>query len=144
MPAERNAKHSLVLGLCLMLAACGSPTDTDSAGSTPADPEHAASDQAATAMSPDGSEAAVEQDIQVNALLMAKWARNCALCHVRGEGGAPRLDDLDAWRGRLAQGEDALLTHTIEGLNNMPPLGYCMECERDDLVALIRFMAKRT
>ena len=41
---------------------------------------------------------------------------------------------------RWEQGEDALLEHTIEGLNNMPPLGYCMDCEEADFLALIRFM----
>lgn len=73
--------------------------------------------------------------------LMRQWARNCALCHVRGEGGAPRIGDIENWRGRVAQGEAVLLTHTVEGINNMPPLGYCMDCESRDLTALIRFMA---
>lgn len=71
---------------------------------------------------------------------MAQWTRNCALCHVRGEGGAPVLGDRDAWTERLARGEDVLLTHTLEGFNNMPPLGYCMDCETEDFLALIRFM----
>lgn len=71
---------------------------------------------------------------------MGQWSRNCALCHVRGEGGAPVLGDRDAWTARLEQGEDTLLRHTLEGLNNMPPLGYCMDCEQDDFLALIRFM----
>ena len=33
-----------------------------------------------------------------------------------------------------------LLAHTVEGYNDMPPLGYCMACEREDLRALIRLM----
>lgn len=71
---------------------------------------------------------------------MGQWTRNCALCHVRGEGGAPVLGDQAAWRERAAKGEEVLLTHTLEGFNNMPPLGYCMDCEADDFRALIRFM----
>ena len=71
---------------------------------------------------------------------MAQWTRNCALCHVRGEGGAPVLGDREAWKVRWAQGEALLLNHTVEGLNNMPPLGYCMDCEEADFLALIRFM----
>ena len=71
---------------------------------------------------------------------MAKWTRSCALCHIRGEGGAPLVGDREAWAPRLAQGEDLLLEHTVEGLNNMPPLGYCMDCEADDYLQLIRFM----
>ena len=74
-------------------------------------------------------------------LQMAQWSRNCALCHVRGEGGAPVLGDQAAWAERSRQGEDVLLAHTLEGFNNMPPLGYCMDCETADFLALIRFMS---
>ena len=72
---------------------------------------------------------------------MAQWARNCALCHVRGEGGAPVLGDADAWAPRIAQGDDVLLAHTLEGLNNMPPLGYCMDCEEEDFRQIIAFLS---
>lgn len=72
---------------------------------------------------------------------MEQWTANCALCHVRGEGGAPVLGDREAWAPRLAQGEEVLLAHTVEGLNNMPPLGYCMSCEAEDYRRLIRFMS---
>ena len=71
---------------------------------------------------------------------MAQWSRNCALCHVRGEGGAPVLGDREAWAARWQRGEGTLLENTVAGLNNMPPLGYCMDCEEADFIALIRFM----
>ena len=71
---------------------------------------------------------------------MAQWSRNCALCHVRGEGGAPMLGDREAWAERWVKGESVLLENTVVGLNNMPPLGYCMDCEEEDFLALIRFM----
>ena len=76
-----------------------------------------------------------------SAEVMGLWARSCALCHVTGEAGAPRLGDAQAWAPRLAQGEEVLLARTIEGFNDMPPLGYCMSCDRDDFRALIRMMA---
>ena len=47
---------------------------------------------------------------------------------------------VEEWQPRLEQGKEVLLTHTIEGFNNMPPLGYCMACERDDLMAMIDLM----
>ncbi len=68
------------------------------------------------------------------------WSASCALCHVDGNAGAPRLGNVQEWQGRLVQGEEVLLTHTLDGLGDMPPLGYCMACEREDSVALIRFM----
>jgi cytochrome c5 len=73
---------------------------------------------------------------------MDKWARSCALCHVTGNAGAPRIGNAEEWAPRLAQGMDVLLQHTLEGFNDMPPLGYCMSCERDDFVALIEFMGR--
>lgn len=68
------------------------------------------------------------------------WGRSCALCHVDGNAGAPRIGVADEWQPRLAQGDDLLLEHTISGFNQMPPLGYCMACERDDFAAMIHFM----
>jgi cytochrome c5 len=48
----------------------------------------------------------------------------------------------EEWQPRRAQGQDLLLRHTIEGFNNLPPLGYCMACERADYTAMIAFMTK--
>ena len=74
------------------------------------------------------------------AATMEQWGRSCAFCHASGNAGAPRLNDVDAWRDRVAAGEDQLLQHTLEGLNAMPPLGYCMDCTEADFRALIRFL----
>jgi cytochrome c5 len=116
----RRLPITALLGLLLSaLAACSDPqTDTPTAG----------------AQQPFA-------DATITAEGMARWSRTCAMCHVNGEGGAPRIGDAEAWHTRLAQGEDVVMQHTIEGLNNMPPLGYCMDCEREDLRAFIRFMA---
>jgi len=81
------------------------------------------------------SDAVITKDVQ------GKWARSCVLCHVNGEGGAPRLGHPEEWQPRLAQGEAVLLRHAVEGYNNMPPLGYCQACEREDLRALIKLMS---
>jgi cytochrome c5 len=78
---------------------------------------------------------------QLDPDVMQKWSRSCALCHVDGTGGAPRVGRTDEWQPRLAEGRDVLFERTVEGFNNMPPLGYCMSCEADDFRALIDFMA---
>ena len=72
---------------------------------------------------------------------MAKWARSCALCHITGEANAPVIGDTDEWQQRLQKGEAALLDNIINGINSMPPLGYCMSCEADDFRVMIDFMA---
>ena len=81
-------------------------------------------------------------DAEITGDVMGLWSRSCVLCHVHGEAGAPRLGDTDAWAPRLSLGEQTLLNRTVEGYNDMPPLGYCMACEREDFRALIRFMAE--
>jgi cytochrome c5 len=72
---------------------------------------------------------------------MHLWSRSCALGHVDGNAGAPRVGHPEEWQPRLAQGMDVLLDHTVNGFNKMPPLGYCMACEAEDFRALIDFMA---
>lgn len=73
--------------------------------------------------------------------VQAKWSRSCALCHVAGQGGAPRIGHKDDWSSRLAKGKAVLLKHTLEGFNKMPPLGYCMSCETGDFAAMIDIMS---
>ncbi len=113
-----NISYAIALiGLVLGLSACGpSPAPDDLAAATQT------------------------QVPEADERVMRMWSQSCALCHVDGKGGAPHVGNVDEWLPRLAQGEEVLLTHTLEGLNNMPPLGYCMACEREDFLAMINFM----
>lgn len=72
---------------------------------------------------------------------MAKWARSCALCHITGEANAPVIGDTEEWQQRLQKGEAALLNNVVNGINSMPPLGYCMSCEAADFRVMIDYMA---
>ena len=72
---------------------------------------------------------------------MAKWARSCALCHITGEANAPVVGDTEEWQQRLQKGEAALLNNVVNGINSMPPLGYCISCEAADFRVMIDFMA---
>lgn len=51
----------------------------------------------------------------------------CQSCHSTGAGGSPVLDDKAAWGPRIAQGEETLLRHAIDGFTGehgfMPPRG---------------------
>ena len=96
-------------------------------------PEEEPADQASIRLT--STESAITPDA------LAKWRRSCALCHVAGEGGAPRMGDPAAWRSRLLQGQEKLLENTVIGLNRMPPLGYCMDCSEEDFISLIIMMA---
>ena len=79
--------------------------------------------------------------VTVDEEVMAKWSRSCALCHITGEAGAPVVGDTAEWQRRLEQGEEAIINNVVEGLNSMPPLGYCMACEVSDFRAMVAYMA---
>ncbi len=70
-----------------------------------------------------------------------KWARSCALCHAAGVGGAPRVGVKADWQARVEKGPGMLMVNTIDGINQMPPLGYCQDCGLDDFAAMIKFMS---
>lgn len=125
MTANKHPIALCSLTLILGLSACSPSTKVEETAAT----------QPEVAMATD-TLMAVKADERV----MRMWSQSCALCHVDGKGGAPHVGNVDEWLPRLAQGEEVLLTHTLEGLNNMPPLGYCMACEREDFLAMINFM----
>jgi cytochrome c5 len=66
---------------------------------------------------------------------------NCLQCHANAHTGAPVMGDLKAWQPILAQGKQQIMTHVVEGLRGMPPLGYCSACSEDDLVTLSEILA---
>ena len=51
----------------------------------------------------------------------------CFVCHDAGIAGAPKLGDKEAWAPRLAQGDQVLIKHSIDGYTGltgvMPPRG---------------------
>lgn len=69
---------------------------------------------------------------------------NCAMCHQTGAAGAPIPGDKAAWGPRIAQGNDTLYKHAIDGLNAMPPRGLCGSCSDDDLKAVVDFMVNKS
>ncbi|WED44529.1 c-type cytochrome [Legionella cardiaca] len=51
--------------------------------------------------------------------------------------GAPRIGQKEDWAPRMNIGITALLKHTTEGLNAMPPRGGCFECTDEQLILAI-------
>ena len=47
----------------------------------------------------------------------------CHTCHTGGLLGSPKLGDAGDWGPRIAQGNDTLYKHAIEGFNAMPAKG---------------------
>lgn len=69
-----------------------------------------------------------------------RWNRSCGLCHIDGNAGAPRIGHAEEWQNRVTKGRDVLLNGTLDGIGDMPPLGYCMACSKEDFRAMIDFM----
>jgi cytochrome c5 len=53
----------------------------------------------------------------------ALYTQACAVCHVAGVAGAPKLGDKAAWQPRLAAGVDGLTASVIKGKGAMPARG---------------------
>ncbi|WP_019613555.1 c-type cytochrome [Psychromonas ossibalaenae] len=66
----------------------------------------------------------------------------CVACHATGAAGAPKKGDAAAWEPRIAQGQETLLKHSLEGLNAMPAKGTCADCSDDEMAATVEFLTK--
>lgn len=68
----------------------------------------------------------------------------CLMCHGSGIGGAPVLSDASVWEARIAQGNDVLYRHAIEGFTGeagyMPPKGARMDLSDDEVRAAVDYM----
>ena len=49
--------------------------------------------------------------------------------------------DMEEGQQRLQKVDAALFSNVVNGINSMPPLGYCMSCEAADVRVMIDFMA---
>jgi cytochrome c5 len=66
----------------------------------------------------------------------------CVACHSTGAAGAPIKGDATAWVDRVAQGEEILIKHAIEGFNAMPARGTCGDCSDEEVAATVQFLIK--
>lgn len=51
------------------------------------------------------------------------YQKLCMSCHETGLAGTPKKGDSAAWAPRIAQGEETLFKHALEGFNAMPAKG---------------------
>ncbi len=68
----------------------------------------------------------------------------CLMCHGSGIGGAPTLVDKESWSPRIAQGNDTLYQHAIEGYTGesgfMPPKGARLDLSDDEVKGAVDYM----
>lgn len=131
-------KHlTATLAICAatLLAACGKPeTSAPAAPSTPA----------ATSAAPAATTTAAAD----NSAGKGVYNKVCAVCHAAGVAGAPKPGDKTDWAPRIAQGDDVLNKHAIEGFTGtkgqMPPRGASSSLTDDEVKAAVKFMADQS
>jgi len=68
----------------------------------------------------------------------------CSSCHGAGIGGAPVLGDPAQWVERIAQGEDMLKQHALQGFTGstgfMPPKGGRVDLSDGEIMDAVEFM----
>lgn len=70
----------------------------------------------------------------------------CIICHGAGIGGAPKIDDPALWEPRVAQGNDTLYEHALQGYTGeygyMPPKGARMDLSDDEVIGAVDYMVE--
>jgi cytochrome c5 len=68
----------------------------------------------------------------------------CVACHGAGIAGAPKFGDKSAWAARIAEGNNTLYTHAIQGFQGksgiMPPKGGNTTLPDADVKAAVDYM----
>jgi len=70
------------------------------------------------------------------------YTTKCAMCHAAGIAGAPKVGEPAVWTDRIAQGENTLFDHAINGFQGkggfMPAKGGCSDCSDDEIKAAVK------
>jgi cytochrome c5 len=128
----------------VLLAACGG-----SDSGTPAQPAAApASAPVAAAPAAAPAPAPAPAAAPANAAGESVYKKTCALCHSSGVAGAPIPGNKDEWAARIAQGNDILYKHAIEGFTGekgmMPPRGGGASLKDEEVKAAVDFMVEKS
>ncbi|HEY0884134.1 MAG TPA: c-type cytochrome [Ramlibacter sp.] len=124
---------TIAIGAAALLSACGK--QEAAAPAAPAPAAAPAAPAAATATADNSAGKSV-------------YNKTCALCHAAGVAGAPKPGDKADWGPRIAQGNDVLYKHAIEGFTGakgqMPPRGGASSLSDDDVKAAVNYMVDQS
>lgn len=71
----------------------------------------------------------------------AVYMQVCAACHQAGMASAPRIGQAETWFNRLNNASlDLFYQRTLNGFNNMPKMGGCVYCTKNDIVSAVDFL----
>lgn len=132
---RQNLRHIVLSSLAaLALVACSK--------------QEPASAPAATA-APAATEAASAAPVVAeNTVGKGVFGKTCAMCHAAGVAGAPKPGDKADWGPRIAQGNEVLYKHALEGFTGakgmMPARGGGSTLTDDEVKAAVDFMVAQS
>jgi cytochrome c5 len=93
---------------------------------------------------PQVAEARVPEPVAATRTGPQVYNEACIACHGNGIGGAPMIDNREAWEPRIAQGMDTLRQHAVEGYTGsagyMPPKGGRLDLSDEEVYSAIEYM----
>src|SRR5512133_1513610 len=99
----------------------------------------------AAAPAPVAAPAPAAPAVAENTVGKSVFGKVCAMCHAVGAAGAPKPGDKADWGPRIAQGNDMLYKHALEGFTGakgmMPPRGANAALTDDEVKAAVNYMA---
>lgn len=136
-------KITLVLAatLATLLTACGQKEE-------PVTAPDAAAPAAAVEAAPAPAAEPVVTAAPANDVGEKTFKGTCSMCHQTGAAGAPILGKKEDWAPRIAQGNDLLYKHAIEGFTGakgmMPAKGGMASLKDEDVKAAVDYMVAKS
>lgn len=140
-------RHSALALLALALAGCGA-ADAPESSTAAADTAPAATVTEPAAAEPAAEPVAVAAGAaDAGGIGEETYQKTCAVCHATTALGAPVLGSKEQWAPRIAQGQDVLHTHAIEGYvgesGAMPARGGNPSLDDDTVKAAVDYMVSK-
>ncbi|MBV2163230.1 MAG: c-type cytochrome [Comamonas sp.] len=147
----KKLPFAVAISAALLLAACGKEAPQASAPAAEAPKVEAPAAPAAEAPKVEAPAAAAAPaaeapKAEATASVDGKsvYGKTCAMCHAAGVAGAPKPGDKEAWAPRIAQGNDTMYKHAIEGFTGdhgmMPARGGSSKLTDEEVKAAVDFM----
>lgn len=131
MTIMKTSRLLFALTLTAALAACGQK-----------EPAAPAAAPAAAAPAP------AAEPVAENTVGKKVFGNVCSMCHAAGVAGAPKPGDKADWGPRIAQGNETLYKHALEGFNGakgmMPARGGGTSLSDDEVKAAVDYMVAQS
>lgn len=128
----KKSKNTLVIAaLALFLTACGDKNQANTAAPV-------------SAPAPATAPVVAAAPVAENTVGKSVFGKVCSLCHAAGVAGAPKPGDKADWGPRIAQGQDMLYKHALEGFTGakgqMPARGASTTLKDEEIKAAVDYM----